>query len=263
MSLQPTLSVSRIKENLGTRLFGAEVLVFDEVESTNDLAKRHVGRGEGLILIADAQTQGKGRSGRSWHSPGGLGIYLSALLKPPTPHPAPLTLMAGVAGVSALKAFVARPSFEPFLKWPNDILTHNGKLAGILCEWCGGESGWLVIGIGINVNHRAADFPPSLAGQATSLQMETGAPIDRVELIRSLIVHLDREYHNWLLKGTADLVKKWSDHTEMFGKKITLRRGDSLFEGTAERLDGQGRLVVRLATGSEMAFDGGEATLSP
>jgi len=261
MSPGPALNASQIKENLGTRLFGAEVLVFDAVGSTNDLAKNHIGRGEGLILIADSQTQGKGRSGRSWHSPGGLGIHLSALLKPPAAHPAPLTLMAGVAGISALKAFAAQASFKPFLKWPNDILTHRGKLAGILCEWA--EPGWLVIGIGINVNHRPADFPPALAGRATSLQMETGEPADRVRLIRSLIVHLDREYQTWRLEGTAGLAKRWSAHTAMFGKKITLRRGDSLFQGTAERLDEHGRLVVRMAAGETIAFDGGEVTLAP
>jgi len=263
-----SLSADRIKENLKTRLFGSEVLVFDAVASTNDLAKRHVDHGEGLIVIADAQTRGKGRSGRSWHSPGGLGIYLSALLKPPTAQPAPLTLMAGIACISALKT--VGTAFAPFLKWPNDVLTDNGKLAGILCERgsersserCGKESQWLVIGIGINVNHGPADFPSTLAGKATSLKMETGAPCDRVALIRSLIVHLDREYQQWLVTGNADLAKRWSGHTGMFGKKITLRQGDSLFQGTAERLDEHGRLVVRLTTGDTIAFDSGEVTLS-
>lgn len=261
MSRKSSLSVSQVKTNLATHLFGSEILLFDEVESTNELAKRYIKQGEGLIVIADSQTKGKGRSGRSWHSPKGLGIYFSALLKLLTDNASPLTLMAGIACVLAIKPFLSHPEAAPTLKWPNDILVNGKKLAGILCETCDGEPGWIVIGIGINVNHLTTDFPDSL--DATSLRILTGSPVERETLIRSLITHLDQEYRTWLLDGTPILVKKWSEYTRMFGEAITLKRGGSLFQGTAKKLDDLGQLVVLTENGEEMSFAGGEVTLKP
>lgn len=263
MPIKSSISVSQIKEGLETQLFGSEILGFDEVESTNDLAKRCLDKGEGLVIITDSQTKGKGRSGRTWHSPKGLGIYLSALIKPQTANPSPLTLMAGVACVSAIKPFLTEEGPNPSLKWPNDILIQGKKLAGILCELCDGKSGWLVIGIGINVNHLPSDFPDSLQEIATSLKMEGGGPVDKAALIRSLIIQLDREYRSWQLEGTPALVKRWSEHTRMFGKQINVNRGGSNFHGTAKRLDEEGQLVVLTKNGEEMAFASGEVTLNP
>ena len=255
MSQKSSISVSKIKEGLKTHLFGSEILLFDEVESTNELAKRYPKQREGLVIIADSQTKGKGRSGRSWYSPKGSGVYLSVLLKPQTENPSPLTLMAGVACLT-----YKEPSLS--LKWPNDILVDGKKMAGILCELCDEKSKWLVLGIGINANQLHSDFPDSLQGKAISLKMKTGKSVDKVDLIRSLIFHLDHEYKNWLLQGSPNLVKRWSDQTKMLGLEITLYQGKSVFHGTAKRLDLMGRLVVITEKGEEMTFSSGEVTLN-
>lgn len=251
------LSASQIKENLKTNLIGSEVLVFDEVDSTNDVAKGHLQRDEGLVILADSQTKGKGRLGRSWHSSKGEGIYFSTLLKPrmPLEHLSQLTLMAGVACVSAISVF---SKSKPDLKWPNDILLNGKKLAGLLCEYCDEKSAGLIVGIGINVNQ--TEFPGPLAETATSLRIENGRAVDRVDLIRSLITHLDWEYQAYLLEGALPLMQKWSENTAIFGKKITLDRGGTIFHGTATRLDEQGNLVVLTEEGREVFFDSGEIT---
>ena len=263
MFLKPSINISQIKKNLKTQVFGSKILVMKKVESTNEMAKHYLKHGEGLIILADTQTKGKGRSGRSWYSPKRLGIYFSALLRPQTDNLPTLTLMAGVACVLAIKSFFPHKKPEPFLKWPNDILINGKKLAGILCESCDEESGWFVIGIGINVNHLTTDFPDSLLGKATSLKIETGRAVDKSSLIRSLIINLDQEYSNWLLEGTPVLAKRWSDHSRMFGHSITVNRGGSIFHGTAKKIDELGRLVVLTKNGEEISFSSGEVTLDP
>lgn len=260
MDFMQPLSASRIKKNLNTSLIGSEILVFDEIDSTNDRMRSYFDRKEGIVIIADSQTKGKGRFGRSWLSSKGVGIYLSTLLKPKAPPQqlSPIALMAGVASVLALDGF---SKIKPTLKWPNDILVNGKKLGGLLCECClsGDDSKILIIGIGINVNH--AEFPGDLAQTATSLRMENGAPADRVAIIRSLIAHLDREYASFILEGALPVVKKWSDRTTMFGKTVNLTRGGTAVRGTATKLDEQGRLGILTEKNEEVFFDSGEVTL--
>ena len=152
---------------------------------------------EGAVVIADHQTRGRGRQGRSWHSEPATGLYLSTLLKPNLPPEklACLTLMAGVATVSAIHQQTSAPAK---LKWPNDILLNGKKLAGILCE-CIAKSGntpAVIVGIGINLNHTS--FPESIKDTATSLKLETGKNVDRADLILSLLQNLDSEYKEFL-----------------------------------------------------------------
>ncbi|MFQ5715645.1 MAG: biotin--[acetyl-CoA-carboxylase] ligase [Nitrospinales bacterium] len=260
MDFMQPLSASQIKKNLNTSLIGSEILVFDKIDSTNNRIRSYFDRKEGIVIIADSQTKGKGRFGRSWLSSKGVGIYLSTLLKPQAPPQqlSPITLMAGVASVLALDGF---SKIKPTLKWPNDILINGRKLGGLLCECClsSDDSKGLIIGIGINVNH--TEFPGALAQTATSLRMENGAPVDRVALIRSLIAHLDREYASFILEGPLPVVRKWSDCTTMFGKTVTLTRGGTVIRGTATQLDEQGRLGVLTEKNEEVFFCGGEVTL--
>lgn len=268
------LKPSEIKKNLATHLVGREILAFDVVESTNDLIKRHWenGSAEGLVILADTQSKGKGRSGRYWHSPPGVGIYLSALLQPnlPTERIPQLTLMAGAATAAALAPLCRS---KPSLKWPNDIFLNGKKLAGVLCEYLPTDGllpadgplptephklGGVVVGIGINANHLASDFPDDLLATATSLRIENGGIADRQALIVSLLACLDEEYISFLNAGMTLLAQKWSAHSEMFGKRITFSHAGTRCDGIAQRLDKVGRLVILSDDGHELAFDSGE-----
>lgn len=258
------LSAEKIKSHLPSLRIGSEILVFDAVDSTNDLAKRYLEKdvAEGLVLIAETQTRGRGRRGRSWVSMPGIGLYLSIILKPEVqPRLLPqLTLLAGLATTLTINEFT-RPKSR--LKWPNDILLNGKKCCGILCETHptpAGETG-VIVGIGINVNHCLSDFPDELKSTATSLMIETGNTIDRHQLAQTLISNLDQQYDAYLQNGEREVMEKWLENSDMVGKKITVTHGESSTQGTALGLDSEGRLLVRSEKGEELAFDSGEVSL--
>ncbi len=260
------LSAEKIKNHqIGARI-GSEVLVFDAVDSTNELAKQHLFQDarEGLVLLAESQTRGRGRLGRSWMSLPGMGLYLSLILKPkiPTRRLPQLTLMAGLAAALAVNEFSVP---DARLKWPNDVLLNGKKCCGILCETHPtptGESG-VIVGIGINANHSPADFPDELKSSATSLKIETGNSTDRQDLAIALISHLDKQYDAFLSDEEPTIIEKWLENSDMVGKKITVTHGNTATPGTALGLDSQGRLLVLSDKGEELAFDSGEVSLQP
>ena len=256
-----SLNISRIQNELNVITVGREIRVYDEVNSTNELAKIYRVEQEGLVFLADSQTCGRGRFGHSWHSPAGLGVYLSVLLKPKVDPEklSQLALMAGVAVTDSLKPFLARVT--PVLKWPNDVFLNGRKLSGILCEYCPAESeegNALIIGIGVNVNHQMQDFPKDLQSSASSLMIETGSKVERESVMRLLLEHLDYEYHAFLKDGSPALIQKWSERTDLFGKVISLTRQGKLYRGTATHLDDMGRLALKLDDGRTVCFDNGE-----
>jgi len=253
-----------IKDNLDCALIGSTVLLLPEVDSTNKLVKEYLENGaeEGLVAIAEAQTAGRGRFGRTWHSPAEKGIYLSVLLKPrliPN-HLSRLTLMAGVATVSTLNEFTRQ---RATLKWPNDILINGKKACGLLCEYSQAPDGTtgIIIGVGININHLPEQFPEELRGTSTSLLIENGLPVKRLSLIRSLLNHLDQEYQAYLTDGGKETLRKWTLNTDLFEKQVIITCGSNTTRGVALRLDDSGRLIVRTEGGDEKAFDSGEVTL--
>jgi BirA family transcriptional regulator, biotin operon repressor / biotin---[acetyl-CoA-carboxylase] ligase len=260
------LDAEKIQNGLNPIRLGSKILVFDTIDSTNDLARKYLEEGalEGLVLMAESQTRGRGRMGRSWASSPGTGIYMSVLLKPKIQPQrlSQLTLLTGLAVVQAVNEFTSR---KAQLKWPNDILLNGKKLSGILSEYHPTQNGGndVIIGIGVNANHSQNDFPEDLRPIATSLRIETGSPIDRQALATALIRHLDQEYNAFLRDDPPDIMKKWADHSDMFGKNISITKGNSVIHGTALRLDSQGRLLLRIKNGEEMAFDSGEVSLGP
>jgi BirA family transcriptional regulator, biotin operon repressor / biotin---[acetyl-CoA-carboxylase] ligase len=263
VSNRSPLDAEKIRNDLPPARLGAKILVFDAINSTNDLARKHLEEGaqEGLVLMAESQTHGRGRMGRSWESSPGTGVYMSVLLKPEIqPQRLPLlTLLAGVAAVQAVNAFANR---KAQLKWPNDILLNGKKISGILSEYhpTPGGGNAVIIGIGVNANHSPSDFPEELRSIATSLRIETGRPVDRTALACALIRHLDREY-NAFLQGESDVIEKWMHYSDMSGKKVSVTRGTAVIHGTALGLDSLGRLLIRTTDGKEMAFDSGEVSL--
>jgi BirA family biotin operon repressor/biotin-[acetyl-CoA-carboxylase] ligase len=258
------LSAEKIKSKLNSRRIGSEILVFSAVDSTNEQAKQCLEQDspEGLVLIAESQTQGRGRRGRDWASMPGAGIYLSVILKPNI-HPRrlpQLTLLAGLATTLAINEFTTQ---KALLKWPNDVLLNGKKCCGILSEThpaSGGETA-VIVGIGINVHHSAPDFPDGIKSTATSLKIETGSTISRMPLICALLGHLDEQYNAFLNDSKQTLIEKWLENSDLVGKKITVTHGKSATSGTALGLDSQGRLLMHSEKGEEMAFDSGEVSL--
>lgn len=255
---------ANIKDNLNCVRIGSVVMFLHEIDSTNNLIKKYLlnGAGEGLVVVAESQTEGRGRLGRTWYSPPETGVYLSVLLKPHLePSHSPLfTLLAGVAAVLTINEFSLQ---RASLKWPNDILVNGKKICGLLCELIQnrGEPNGLIIGIGINANHLAEQFPKDLKNTATSLRIVNGSPIDRLTIIRSLLMNLDREYQTYLTEGKRSVIERWRLNTDLFGKKVSVNRGSNVITGTAMNLNESGWLVLRRDNGHEELFDSGEVTL--
>jgi BirA family biotin operon repressor/biotin-[acetyl-CoA-carboxylase] ligase len=202
------------------------------------------------VVIADAQTAGRGRFARVWHSPPGENLYYSAILRPPiAPRAAPpLTLVAAVATAEA----VAREGGIPELKWPNDLLLDGRKVAGILCEMACSNTPperieHVVLGIGVNLNSRA--FPPELAARATSIALAVGRPVDRAAFAAALSDALERWYDTFIAEGPAPIIARWKSFARLFGRTITVDSGRERVTGVATDLDADGALTLKAPDG--------------
>jgi BirA family biotin operon repressor/biotin-[acetyl-CoA-carboxylase] ligase len=221
---------------------GSERIELDVCESTNDIALHHAkeGAAHGTIVTADAQTAGRGRLGRTWSSPPGTNIYLSAIVRAPRPvaELAPMTLAIGIGVVDAVRAAgVANAA----LKWPNDVVVPFGrgakKLAGILCEVAG--EGCVVAGIGVNVNEAPAE-------RATSIAEVRGAAIDRAAFLESLLRTLEPWIDRFISGGVPAISTAWE---QRMATELALRIERDGVTGTAIGLDRDGALKLRDANG--------------
>lgn len=228
------------------------VRAFESVDSTNAhaLALAAAGAPDGSLVTASAQTAGRGRRGRAWHSPGG-GLYLSYIVRAvdALPQPALLTLAAGVAVVQAIREATG---LTPQLKWPNDVVVDDPprKLAGILTEASGAGSRleYAVIGIGINVS--TGSFPVELTAQATSLAIELGREIDRDRLQEALVAALDQRLAGLRGGGDAELLAAWTAAAPgARGRRVAWREGDHTRHGVTDGIDADGALRVRTPDG--------------
>ncbi len=157
--------------------------------------------------------------------------------------------MAGVATVSAIQQ-------QAKLKWPNDILLNGKKLAGILCEHIPGDAPVVIVGIGINLNQ--SRFPEDIQGIATSLKLETGKDINRADLVLNLLENLDREYKAFLQGKNENLIRKWTEQSDMFGKTVTVFQKGNTLVGKALGLNPEGKLIFQTPDGEQHTLDSGE-----
>lgn len=248
-----------------------EIVVFEKTDSTNDVAARMAreGAAEGLVIFAETQTAGRGRLGRRWESDSHMGLWFSLLLRPRLAAPL-WTRIATWAAVALAEAIESETSCRAQIKWPNDIYIEGKKVTGILIEshcspvqsHCdplkssGDQAGFVILGIGVNVNH--TQFPPELP-LAASLRMMAGRPFDRQKTAAAILLALDRLYPQ--LGHRFDLILAAAESRSFLkGKWIQARAGDAIIEGRASHLDGQGGLVLLLADGSETTISSGEVT---
>jgi len=241
------------------------LLWFDTIESTNTRAKELAAQGapHGTVLIADSQTGGRGRLGRSFHSPAGTGIYLSLILRPNC-SPAELMHLTCAAAVAACEAVEAACGIRPGIKWTNDLVYGRKKLAGILAELGlspGGTVSYAVIGIGINCCQTEADFPPELREMAGSLHSVTGQDIDRAQVTAALLDALYRMDQE-LLTNRCPIMDRYRKSCITLGREISLVKADgSVRHGTALDVDEAGGLVVSFADGSRETVTSGEVSV--
>jgi BirA family biotin operon repressor/biotin-[acetyl-CoA-carboxylase] ligase len=259
------LQQGEIRAGLTTRRIGTAIHLFQEVESTNDEATALADRGEaeGAVVIAERQRRGRGRMGRRWESPRGLGLYLSVILRPAIPpQSAPLlTLMGAVAAADAIERATERTTA---LKWPNDLIVHGRKVGGILGEMAVDSSGLLhvILGFGINVNQAEADFDEELRRTAGSLRIEAGHLVDRTAMVRSFCESLDGWYDRFLREGPQPILEQVRRRCLTVGRMVTARSGDEGISGFAVEIDDLGRLVIRDAQGALHHLVAGDVTLT-
>ena len=246
-------------------LVGSSLCCLDTIDSTNTECKRRAmaGAPEGLVIIADEQTGGRGRLGRSFQSPKGCGLYLSALLRPQLP-PQVVTDFTAWAAVAVCDGIEACCGVRPQIKWTNDLVLNGKKLVGILTE-LGLESEtnslqYLVTGIGVNVNHTPADFQADIRDMATSLAQELGRPVRRAELAAAIIRALDGMYRGFPQNRQTYLDRYRADCMTP-GHAVQLITPVSRQEAWAVEVDDQFRLVVELPDGTRKALSAGEVSV--
>lgn len=255
------LSGEAIAAHLATEWLGRALHCFAEIDSTNTTLRELAagGAAHGTVVIADAQRRGRGRLGRSWASPAGTNLYLSALLRTalPAERLAQLSLLAGVAVCEAVEAWCPAA-----IKWPNDVLIEGRKVAGILAEMDGaGAERAIIVGIGVNVNAEADDFPAELRDKASSLRLATGAPIDRALFAARLLNHLEARYDQLGRDGFAPIAAAWRERAPLIGRHIRVQEPGELVEGTVIDLADDGALRLRLADGREHRVLAGDVTV--
>jgi BirA family transcriptional regulator, biotin operon repressor / biotin---[acetyl-CoA-carboxylase] ligase len=235
---------------LSHRLYGTpfarRILHFFKADSTNTLAMRLGEEGDphGTIVLAEEQTAGRGRAGRSWTSEKSAGITCSILLRPPIP-PGHAPLLTLVTGLAARDAAAEEIDSVPDLRWPNDVLIKGRKFCGILTEMRAEPDRvqFAVVGIGMNVNQ--TKMPAELAETATSLRIETGKAHSRLELLIRLLRHLDRYYNQFLEEGATPILRRFSEVSSYFqGKRVQITAGGETFTGVTAGLEPSGVLRV-------------------
>lgn len=255
-----------IQSRLETKWLGHNICYKDSVDSSNNLAKvlANAGCEDGLIVVAEEQGAGKGRLSRGWISPHAKGIWFSVVLKPPfLPQEASkCTLMAAVAVVKAINSI---KGVKASIKWPNDILLNGRKLVGILTEMNAefGHINYVVIGIGINTNATADDYPDEVKELAVSVADAATEPFTRVQLLADILKNLELLYEAACKEGFAPILDEWRKYSCTLCQEVKVIAPDMTYFGTAIDIDEEGLLIVRKKDGSLDKVVAGDVSIRP
>ena len=254
----PNLVAATIRQGLFTHVVGRRLLFYPQLSSTMDEAARlgQQGAEEGTVVVAEVQTAGRGRQGRSWVSePGNL--LVSVLFRPDMSQ---LPFISIIGGIAAARAVRKTTGLDPRIKWPNDLMVQGRKVAGILAESSiAGDSVWYaVLGIGVNVNLDPAQSE-DIAALATSLNAAAGRDVPRDDLLRQLLHDLDALCLQ--VKRGQSPVPEWRDLLETTGRRVNAVSGPDTYSGTAEGVDDTGTLLLRLDDGRLVTLTAGDVTL--
>lgn len=265
VSLPDALHPAAIASGMMTERLGRVLVSYSETGSTNLVASRlgEEGAPEGMVVLAESQLQGKGRLGRAWSSPPGVNLYASVLLRPPlAPFDAPqLTLLSAVAVARAIRACT---SLSPVIKWPNDILINDKKVAGLLNEMTAETDriSFLILGIGVNLNMTGEQFPETVRYPASSLLLEGGKRIDRIAFTRCLLEMLDTLYTRFLSGGFDVVRDEWLSLCSVVNRRVRVSdSGAPPREGFVEGIDAAGALLLKLDSGQVEPVYTGDVSL--
>ena len=237
-----------ISRQLNTKSIGRKIYYFDFIDSTMNKAMQ-LGMDlapSGTLVLAESQTKGRGRLGRSWFSPKYKGIYLSLILRPAI-EPAVSPVLTFLSAVSICETVKSVLGLDVQIKWPNDVFIHNKKFTGILTEMNAevDKINFVVIGIGLNVNNEKK----SLISQATSLKEHFGQTINRVALLHELLRKIENNYLLLENKGTQVIIDKWRSYSLTLGRRVKVYCQSRHIEGSAVDIDRDGSLLIRRDSG--------------
>lgn len=252
-SLPDKLEPALIQHYLTTKHFGRALEVHETINSTNTRAKElaQSGAEHGTLVLAEEQKSGRGRLGRSWESPGGLGLWMSLILRPSFP-PRFAPRMTVLAGLAAVQAILKVTGLEALIKWPNDIIINSKKVCGILTEMQADPDliDYIVVGIGMNVNTPKEVFPPELRDLATSLKLEGERHIDRCKLLAALLAVFEELDNRYLSTGNfSEVLDEYKEKCITLGRTVRVTGPTEVFEGTALDLTDDFELVVEAKNG--------------
>ncbi len=252
------LDVARVEASLAGAVVGRKIDFRRVVDSTMEAARRHAKSGvrEGVVVIAEEQTQGRGRFSRRWVSPPGLNLYLTVMLRPEARQ---LPYMNMAATLATHDAAADASGLPVSVKWPNDVRIGGRKLSGILIEteFDGDRLDHALVGIGFNVNLDVSEHP-EIAKTATSLRTAAGREFDRSDVLLSLLHSLDMWYGR--VRAGQSLTERWAETLETLGKRVRLRWRERVIEGLAESVDDAGSLILLRDDGSRESVAAGEVT---
>lgn len=248
----PPLTLDGIRSLLGTQALGARIELHQQVDSTNRaaFALAQAGAEHGTVVVAEGQTQGRGRLGRAWHSPPGLNLYCSIIVKtslPATRFSQWLSWLPLAAALGASEAVEGTALLQTDLKWPNDLLVRERKIGGILCESGSTASStpFQVVGIGLNVNGTGDDFPPDLRAASTTIRQETGRLLDRNHLLSRLLLEIEHCLTELTAEGSRRIAMAYTRRCITLGRHVrVLLAGGEEFTGIAEAIEPDGSLQV-------------------
>ncbi|MCH8882104.1 MAG: biotin--[acetyl-CoA-carboxylase] ligase [SAR324 cluster bacterium] len=238
---------------MGRKPIGHTILRLEETHSTNTLVMEteEYLENHGLVVLARHQTAGRGRMGRSFASVPGAQLLFTVSIHP---RAAPQDLAASslVAGLAVAEGIETALGAEPRLKWPNDVTLNGRKVCGILTELKQGPRGAvrLVVGIGINCQGTAEDFPPELHGVLTTLAAETGRDFDNETVLQAVLGHLEADYRRLDAGERPALLDGWRKRAHLAGRRVRFSVGKESRDGTAEDISGEGHLLIRTPDGA-------------
>ncbi|APG26573.1 biotin--[acetyl-CoA-carboxylase] ligase [Syntrophotalea acetylenivorans] len=245
---------AELQTGLQTKVVGRELVYFTDTDSTNDrahdLAKN--GAEEGTVVIAESQQAGKGRLGRRWTSPAGVNLYASIILRPPI-APRYASQLTFLSSAAVARAIVDITGLTPTVKWPNDVLLDGCKVAGLLNELDAETERirYLVLGVGVNVNMKAEQFPDDLRYPASSLAIARGQEVSRLLFTRTLLEHLDQLYDQYRREGFQPILQAWQGFFALTGRQVEVDCQGRLLQGQVVGLDDDGALLLQMADGRQ------------
>jgi BirA family biotin operon repressor/biotin-[acetyl-CoA-carboxylase] ligase len=247
-----------------TKIIGCDIQVFEQTTSTNDVVEKLARDGvrEGAVVFAESQTKGRGRLGRVWLSPTHKGLWFSVLLRPKL-RPQEATQLTVISATALRRAIKTVAGLSAEIKWPNDLLLGGKKVAGILTEMSAevDRVRHAILGIGVDVNQDADEFPAELRKAATSLKLAGGEEISRAELATEILRELDADYVRICGGKFSEVADEWEAACVTIGKNVTVHTGEVKFRGRAEALDDDGALLVRTEHGLLERVIGGDVML--